>query len=127
MMNLALVGAGGAVGAIARFLAGQTFLRVFGPTQPYLATLIVNVAGGLFMGLLIGILAFKVDGGERWRLLLGVGVLGGFTTFSSFALEAVALFDRKAYGVMTAYIIGSVALSILALMFGLLLARRVFS
>jgi CrcB protein len=127
MMNLALVGAGGALGAMARYLAGQTFVRAFGPTQPYLATLIVNVTGGLLMGLLVGLLALKVDGGERWRLLVGVGVLGGYTTFSSFALEAAGMFERKAYGVMAAYVTGSVVLSVLALMLGLVVARRVFS
>jgi len=127
MMNLALVGAGGAVGAMARYLTGQTFVRIFGPGQPYLATLIVNVSGGLLMGLLVGLLAFRVDDAERWRLLLAVGVLGGFTTFSAFALEAVAMLERRAYGAMAAYVTGSVVLSILALMLGLVLARRVFS
>jgi len=127
MMNLALVGAGGAVGAMARYLASVTFGRLFGAAPPYLATLVVNVTGGLLMGVLIGFLAFKIDGGERWRLLLGVGVLGGFTTFSAFALEAVLMFERKAYGVLAAYVAGSVVLSILALMLGLILAKRVFS
>lgn len=127
MINLALVGAGGALGAMARYLAGQTFLRLFGPAQPYLATLIVNVTGGLLMGLLVGLLALKLNDAERWRLLLGVGVLGGFTTFSAFALEAVGMLERRAYGAMAAYVTGSVVLSILALMLGLILARRVFS
>lgn len=127
MINFALVGAGGAFGAMARYLAGQTFMRLFGPAQPYLATLIVNVAGGLLMGVLVGLLALKVDGGERWRLLLGVGVLGGFTTFSAFALEAVSMLERKAYGLMAAYVAGSVVLSILALIVGLAAARRVFA
>ena len=127
MINLALVGAGGAVGAMARYLTGQGVLRLFGPGQPYLATLIVNVAGGLLMGLLIGALALRVDGGERWRLLLGVGVLGGFTTFSAFALEAVGMLERRAYGLQAAYVAGSVLLSMLALMMGLTLARRAFA
>jgi fluoride exporter len=127
MMNYVLVGAGGALGAMARYLAGQTFLRLFGPTQPYLSTFLVNVVGGLGMGLLIGFLALKVDSAERWRLLLGVGVLGGFTTFSAFALEAVGMFERKAYGVMAAYVAGSVVLSIVSLMLGLMVSRRIFS
>lgn len=127
MMNLALVGAGGAVGSMARYLVGQNFVRAFGPSHPYLATLIVNVTGGLLMGVLVGMLALKADDAERWRLLLGVGVLGGFTTFSAFSLEAVSMIQRKAYGVLAGYVAGSVVLSILALMLGLLLARRVFS
>lgn len=128
MINLALVGAGGAVGAMARYLTGVGVGRLFGPGQPYWATLTVNVVGGLLMGLLVGLLALKVDeGGERWRLLLGVGVLGGFTTFSAFALDAVNMLQRKSYGELAAYVSGSVALSILALMLGLVIARRVFA
>jgi fluoride exporter len=127
MINLALVGAGGAFGAMARYLTGQGFQRLLGPGQPYVATLAVNVVGGLLMGLLIGALALRGDGDERWRLLLGVGVLGGFTTFSAFALEAVAMLERRAYGLMAAYVAGSVLLSMLALMAGLTLARRTFA
>jgi len=128
MINLALVGAGGAVGAMARYLTGWTWLRLFGPAHPYLATLIVNVVGGLLMGLLVGALAFKInEGGDRVRLLLAVGVLGGFTTFSAFALEALSMLERKNYGIFAAYTFGSVVLSILALMLGLALARWMFA
>lgn len=128
MINLALVGAGGAVGAMARYLTGVGFTRVMGPGQPHWATLTVNVAGGLLMGLLVGLLALKVDeGGERWRLLLGVGVLGGFTTFSAFALDAFTLLQRKSYGEFAVYVFGSVTISVLSLMLGLLIARRVFA
>jgi CrcB protein len=128
MINLALVGAGGALGAVARYLTGVGYMRLAGPGHPYLATLIVNVVGGLLMGLLVGLLALKVsEGGDRLRLLLAVGVLGGFTTFSSFALEAVLMLERRSYGAFFGYVAGSVVFSILALMLGLLVARRVFS
>lgn len=128
MINLALVGAGGALGAVARYLTGVGYARVAGPSHPYVATLIVNVIGGLLMGLLVGLLALKVsEGGDRLRLLLAVGVLGGFTTFSSFALEAVLMLERRSYGVFFGYVAGSVVFSILALMAGLVIARRVFS
>jgi CrcB protein len=128
MMQIVLVGAGGAAGAVARYLTGVSYGRLFGPAQPYLATLVVNVLGGLLMGLLVGVLALRAsEGGERWRLLLGVGVLGGFTTFSAFALEAVSMLERRAYGAMAAYVAGSVVLSILALMSGLMIARRAFA
>lgn len=124
-MNLVLVGAGGAAGAVARYLAGVSYVRLAGPGQPYVATLIVNVAGGLLMGLLAGVLAQRSGADvERWRLLLGVGVLGGFTTFSSFSLEVVQMVERRAYGVLAAYVAGSVLLSVLALTAGLYLARR---
>ena len=92
MVNLLLVFMGGGTGAVCRFLVGMSYLRTFGPRQPYLATLGINVLGGLLMGLLVGWLALRGAGGqERARLLLAVGVLGGFTTFSSFSLETVQL------------------------------------
>jgi CrcB protein len=128
MIKLLLVGAGGATGAMARYLVGVAYGRLFGPTRGYLATGFINVTGGLLMGLLIGLLALKVsEGGERWRLLLAVGVLGGYTTFSSFALEAVMLMERKDYTAMWGYVLGSVVLSILAVMLGLAISRRVFA
>ncbi len=126
MINLVLVGAGGAAGAIARYLTGVAWMRTAGPAQPYLATLICNVLGGLLMGLLIGVLAHK-GGSERARLLLAVGVLGGYTTFSSFTLEAVMMIERRAYGTFAAYVLGSVVLCLLALMAGLLLTRKLLA
>ncbi|HTK35150.1 MAG TPA: fluoride efflux transporter CrcB [Caulobacteraceae bacterium] len=128
MINLLLVGVGGATGAMARYLTGVGYGRLFGPGQPYLATAFINVLGSLLMGVLVGVLALKVsEAGMRWRLLLAVGVLGGFTTFSSFSLEAVLMLERRAYGAMAAYILGSVVFSILGLMLGLLAVRKVFS
>lgn len=125
MIKLVLVGAGGGLGAIARYLTGVGYQRLFGLERPWLATASINVLGGLLMGLLIGALAVRVsEGGERWRLLLGVGVLGGFTTFSSFSLEAVGMLERREYVTFLSYVIGSVVLSILALMLGLAAARR---
>ena len=123
MINLLLVGIGGAAGAVARYLTGVAYVRAAGPARPYIATFLINVSGGLLMGLLIGALA-KLGGSDRTRLLLGVGVLGGYTTFSSFSLEAVMLLERRDYGSFAAYVAGSVVLSILALMLGLFLMRR---
>lgn len=128
MINLVLVGIGGATGAIGRYLFGAGYLRLFGPERPYLSTLGVNVLGSLLMGVLIGVLAFKGGAGsERWRLLLGVGVLGGFTTFSAFSLEAVLLLEKRLYGSFAGYVLGSIVVSILALIVGLALARRLFA
>jgi CrcB protein len=90
-------------------------------------TFAANVAGGLLMGLLVGWLAFR--GGaqqETVRLFAAVGVLGGFTTFSSYSLEAVQMIERRQIGLAAAYVIGSAVLAIAALFVGLMVARRAF-
>jgi len=113
-----LVASGGAVGAWLRFAAG----RLIGSSGFPLATMTVNVLGSLAMGLLAGWLARQGDGGEHWRLLLGVGVLGGFTTFSAFSLEIVTLFQRGAFGLAGIYVLASVLGGIAGLLLGLMLA-----
>ena len=120
-MTLLLVMAGGAVGAGARYLTGQAAFHALGAGWPW-GTLIVNVTGGLLMGLLVGALA-RVGAGESWRVLLGVGVLGGFTTFSSFTLELVTMAQRGEWASATLYIAVSVAGSVLALLAGLAAMR----
>jgi CrcB protein len=123
-----LVAAGGAVGSVARYQTGVWALRLFGPGTPWAGTFTVNVVGGFLMGLLVGVLALR--GGadqDRWRLLIAVGVLGGFTTFSSFSLDASVMIQRRAWDVALAYALASVVLSIGALFVGLALARRLFA
>ena len=127
MNTLVLVAAGGAAGAVARYLIGLQTLRVFGAAWPY-GTLAVNVLGGFLMGALAGLLAIR--GGpdqEKLRLLLGVGVLGGFTTFSAYSLEVVAMIERRAWLQAATYSLGSVVLSVAALFAGLWLIRRLFA
>jgi len=122
-MPLFLVMLGGALGAGARHLVGRAALASFGPGFPY-GTMAVNILGGLLMGLLVGILA-RIGAGENWRLLLGVGVVGGFTTFSSFSLDVVNLIDRGALTTAAVYVVASVAASIVAVFAGLSLTRAV--
>ncbi|MDB5425201.1 MAG: crcB [Phenylobacterium sp.] len=126
-MNLLLVGFGGAFGAICRYLLGVQAGRTLGFGWPF-GTLAANLIGGLLMGLLAGVLAYRggVDQ-EKWRLLLGVGVLGGFTTFSAFSLETALMIERRAWGEALGYSLLSVVLSVAALFAGLLLARRLFA
>ena len=128
MERLLLVALGGAAGSVARYLTGVAALRFIGLRAPWASTFIVNVAGGCLMGLLIGYLAHRGGAGQdRARLFLAIGVLGGFTTFSSFSLDAALMIQRRAYGVAGAYVAGSVLLSIAALFAGLTLARRLFA
>lgn len=127
MDKVLLVAVGGAAGAVARYGLGIQALRWFGPGWPH-GTFIANIAGGLLMGLLAGVLAFKGEADqEKLRLLLGVGVLGGFTTFSAFSLETALMIERRAYGPAAGYALASVVLSVAALFVGLVLARRVFA
>ena len=122
-MNFLLVMAGGAIGSAARYLVGKLTLGWFGPDYPW-GTLAVNLIGGFLMGLLAGILA-RTAGSEHTRLLLGVGVLGGFTTFSSFSLDTVLMIERGQWSMALAYVLVSAAGSILALFGGLYLVRAV--
>jgi len=127
MQTLFLVAAGGATGAVARYLLGAQAMRSLGGGWPY-GTFAANVLGGFLMGVLAGVLALR--GGadqEKWRVLLGMGVLGGFTTFSAYSLEVALMIERRAYGQAAAYSLGSVALSVLALFAGLILMRRLLA
>ena len=127
MDKVLLVALGGATGAVTRYGLGVQALRLLGPGWPH-GTFIANILGGLLMGLLAGILAFKGEADqEKLRLLLGVGVLGGFTTFSAFSLETALMIERRAYGTAAGYAGASVLLSITALFVGLIVARRVFA
>lgn len=122
MPHLLLVMLGGALGAGARFLTGRLTLALLGPNYPW-GTLTVNLVGGLLMGLLAGGLARFADGGENLRYLLGVGVLGGFTTFSAFSLDTMLMIERGDWATALGYVLVSVIGSILALAGGLMLMR----
>jgi CrcB protein len=127
MLKLLLVFVGGGAGALARYGVGAASLRAFGPGWPW-GTLIVNVVGGALMGLLVAALAFR--GGpeqERWRLLLAVGVLGGFTTFSAFSLDVGLMLEKRLYGQAAGYALISVLLSVGALFTAMMLARRLLA
>lgn len=124
MHHLFLVMLGGAVGAGARHLVGRAALAIWGPGFP-IGTLAVNIIGGFAMGLLAAWLATRASGDEALRYLLGVGVLGGFTTFSAFSLETVLMIERGELVTALLYILASVALSIGALFAGLQVSRMV--
>ena len=124
MPNIILVMLGGAFGAAARYLVGKATLGWFGPGYPW-GTLAVNLIGGFLMGVLAGSLARFGQGGEQWRLLLGVGVLGGFTTFSAFSLDMMVMLERGDWMAGLGYALASVIGSVAALALGLGLLRAV--
>jgi fluoride exporter len=124
MMNFLLVALGGAAGAAARY--GVSLAIPARDDWPW-ATFAINVSGSLLIGLLAGWLATRAEAGEPWRLLLGVGVLGGFTTFSAYSLETLRLIERGDISGAAAYAIGSVIAGLAAVTIGLALAKRVLA
>jgi CrcB protein len=120
--SLLLVALGGALGSVCRYLVGIAAGRLFGPDFPW-GTVIVNILGSLIMGLFVGLLALRFDGSTPLRLFVAVGVLGGFTTLSSFSLDAVTLWERGATLAAGSYVLGTVVLSIAALACGLTIVR----
>ncbi|MEI6487177.1 MAG: fluoride efflux transporter CrcB [Sphingomonadales bacterium] len=115
--SLLLVAIGGALGSVLRYGVGRWVIALTGPGFPF-GTFAVNIVGGFLMGLLAGWLARHSDGGEELRLLLGVGVLGGFTTFSAFSLEVYNMITRAEVALAAAYAVSSVAGSVLAVLAG---------
>lgn len=118
MRDLLLVAVGGAIGASGRYGVSLAAARLLGAGFPW-GTLFVNVLGGLAMGWLAGAFAERRD----LQLLLGVGVLGGFTTFSAFSIEIVRMLDRGAVAPAAAYAAASVALAVGAAFAGYAMAR----
>jgi CrcB protein len=126
------VAGGGAFGSWLRFVVGRGWTAALGPVRagafPY-GTLTVNLVGSLLMGVLVGWLArFGPTGAsqaETWRLLLGVGVLGGFTTFSSFSLDFITLVERGAIGTAAFYTGLSLIAGFASLFLGLIMMRSV--
>jgi fluoride exporter len=116
MMNLLLVALGGAAGSMARYGVGMATTRWLGMAAPW-GTLAVNVLGGFAMGLLVA-----RTQGDAARLLLGVGLLGGFTTFSAFSIETVRLMEQR-LDWAALYVLASLVLSVGACWSGLVLGR----
>jgi CrcB protein len=122
-MGYLIVFLGGGLGAMLRHGVNLLGARLFpGPGFP-LATLTVNITGSIMMGVLAAIFAFKGGGTQHWRLFLTTGILGGYTTFSSFSLDVAVLYERGDLVTAVVYIVASVAIAIVGLFVGLAVTR----
>jgi fluoride exporter len=122
-MGYVLVFVGGGLGAMLRHGVNLAMARWLGTGFPW-GTFFVNVTGSLVMGLIAGWFALRADAPQAARLLLTTGILGGYTTFSAFSLDAALLYERGEPGLSALYVIGSVVLSIGGLFAGLWLVRH---
>ena len=124
MNSTFIVFLGGGIGAAIRHLVNQAVGRVAGTDFPF-GVMAINISGSLVMGLAAGYFAFKAS--QSWsetaRLFMTTGVLGGYTTFSAFSLDAMLLWERGEPGLAVAYVLGSVVLSIIGLAAGLGIVR----
>src|SRR3954451_845807 len=118
---IVFIGAG--IGGALRHGVNVGAARLFGYGFPF-GTLIVNILGSFAMGALAGYFAFRPGIDQHLRLFLTTGILGGFTTFSAFSLDAALLIERHNYALAAGYIAGSVGVSVTALFFGLALFER---
>lgn len=118
MKHLLLASAGGALGAGARYLVYVEFTRRWGASFPW-ATLTVNVVGSLFIGVLSALLLERFPDGAGLRVFIFTGILGGFTTFSAYSIEVVAMLERGSIGSALTYAGSSVLFSLAACWVGL--------
>lgn len=126
MKVLLFVALGGAIGAVARYGVSVGVGRWLGTGFPW-GTFIVNVAGSFILGALIELMALRLSLSQEWRALLTVGVMGAFTTFSTFSMDSVVLVERKEHALAILYVAGSVVLALAAFFAGLRGARLVLS
>jgi CrcB protein len=126
MKMILSVAAGGAIGAVARYLLMSATGTLMGSGFPW-ATLVVNVVGSFILGALVETMALTWSIGAELRAFLVIGVLGAFTTFSTFSLDVAVLYERVAFAALAAYIIASVILSVGGLFAGLAVVRAVLA
>lgn len=125
-INLLLVGAGGFAGSVARYLTVVSLEKKLNSVFPY-GTLTVNIAGSFVLGVVLAWVAGRSGGNsESWRLLIGTGFCGGFTTFSAFAAENVSLFDHRFASTALFYMLLSVVGGLLAVWAGFAVSRTIF-
>jgi CrcB protein len=118
------VGAGGSLGANARYILGRWIAGRVGAAFPY-STLLINVTGSLAIGVILTLLAERIVADPAWRLLLVVGFLGGYTTFSSYTFEGLTLLRAGNWPGALGYVVGSNVAGLVAAYLGMVLARSV--
>ena len=121
-----LIFVGGGIGSMLRHAVNQASTAMFGISFPY-GTLSVNILGSLAMGLIGGWLSSRGESGQLLRLFLTTGILGGFTTFSAFSLDAALLWERGQVGTASLYVVGSVVAAIAGVFAGLAVIRAALS
>ena len=121
-----MVALGGALGSVLRYAVAGWVQSAWWPGFPF-GIFVVNVTGGLVMGLITALAALKLNLTPEMRAFLTTGILGGYTTFSTFSLDSAMLIERGAYTQAGAYVVGSAALSILALFAGLWIVRGLYA
>jgi CrcB protein len=124
-MGYLIVFLGGGLGAAVRHGVNLLTARLFPGLGFPLATLVINVTGSMVMGVLVAIFAFKGGGTQHWRLFLTTGILGGYTTFSTFSLDVALLYERGDIVQAALYVLGSVVLSILGIFLAMAITRHV--
>ena len=120
--NFLLIGLGGGLGSVARYLSQKWFMDHHPHAYPW-GTFTVNIIGCFLIGLFWGIAFKSFAGNESWKLFLMTGICGGFTTFSAFTLEGVGLVKEQRIGLFFVYIGGSVLLGLLATYAGMKISR----
>ena len=123
-MGFLIVFVGGGIGAALRHGFNLAFARLFGTAFPH-ATVFENVSGSVVMGVLVAWFAFRGGIPQHWQLFLTTGILGGYTTFSTFSLDVAVLYERGEIGLAALYVLLSVALSIAGLFAGMAVVRGV--
>lgn len=121
--HILLVGIGGMVGSILRFVTSSWFVQNIPPTWPW-GTFFVNIAGCLIIGIVLGA-PWKQHTSEMWRLLLASGFCGGFTTFSAFSSEGYQMLKNEMFFLFAAYAACSIVLGLLAVSAGYFLIRTI--
>lgn len=123
-MELIGIALGGALGAVCRYLFGNLITRMMGSSLPW-GTFIINIVGCFFMGVLMTLIVERQLLPAAWRLFLCVGLLGGFTTFSSFGYEGLTLLLQGNLAAAFGYVGGSIFLGLVAVGVGVLVARAI--